>query len=292
MLDQFLDCVQCDIGNRGLARDPADNLLTRTRGDFAAACRSIADHPQPRVGIITGFMIPSVSPPTGETDGPPGTLFLAEALATLGIDVHLASDGAGMAALRLGAVHRSLPSNVTIHDLRDGDFGAQVKSLTHLIALERSGPSHDGPNRTMRGIDITPHTWPAHRYFEGSRNHVTIGIGDGGNEIGMGKIPREVIARNIPNGEAVACRTAVDHLIVCGISNWGGIGLAAGVLWLRGKNQPGLFDADLEQDLLARLVAEAPLVDGVRGQFTATVDGVNPEEYSGPMRRIRALLDS
>ena len=50
---------------------------------------------------------------------------------------------------------------------------------------------------------------------------VTIGIGDGGNEIGMGKIPHETIVKNIPNGDLIHCRVPTDHLIVAGVSNWG-----------------------------------------------------------------------
>jgi len=67
---------------------------------------------------------------------------------------------------------------------------------------------------------------PAHRLFEHVANDpaiTTIGIGDGGNEIGMGKIPWDTIRRNIPNGGLIACRVPVDHLIVAGVSNWGAI---------------------------------------------------------------------
>ena len=90
----------------------------------------------------------------------------------------------------------------------------------------------------MRGIDVTPLVSPAHRLFEvaprWSPPVTTIGIGDGGNEIGMGKIPWQVIRRNIPRGGLVACRVPADHLIVCGVSNWGAYGLGAGVRLLRG----------------------------------------------------------
>src|SRR5205823_15063100 len=79
------DIIQVDIGNRGLARDPVDNLLTACPDHFANSCRSIAEHRSPRVGIVTGFMIPTVDPPTGETDGPPGAPFLAHALSHLRI---------------------------------------------------------------------------------------------------------------------------------------------------------------------------------------------------------------
>src|SRR5262245_18414576 len=96
------DVVQVDPGNRGLARDPVDNLLTAFPDDFANACQSIAEHPSPRVGIVTGFMIPSVEPPTGETDGPLGAIFLARAFATLGIETVLISDDSAMNALRSG----------------------------------------------------------------------------------------------------------------------------------------------------------------------------------------------
>jgi len=32
--------------------------------------------------------------------------------------------------------------------------------------------------------------------------------GDGGNEIGMGRLPAGLIARTVPNGEQIACVTA------------------------------------------------------------------------------------
>ena len=53
-LAAILAAVQTDPGNRGLARDPHDNLFTACAGDFAAACRSIADHAWPSVELITG----------------------------------------------------------------------------------------------------------------------------------------------------------------------------------------------------------------------------------------------
>src|SRR5262249_2075095 len=101
--------------------------------------------------------------------------------------------------------------------------------LTHLIALERVGPGRDGRCRNMRGLDLTDQTTPIHLSFEDAARRtpplVTIGIGDGGNEIGMGKIPPEMIAHNILHGERIACRVPTDHLIVAGVSNWGAYAL-------------------------------------------------------------------
>jgi hypothetical protein len=135
---------------------------------------------------------------------------------------------------------------------------------------------------------------PAHLLFETVNQHaphvVTLGIGDGGNEIGMGKLPWGIIRRNIPRGGLVACRVPADHLIVCGVSNWGAYGLAAGVRRLRGAPPDGdLFEPDRELALLRLMVEQGPLVDGVTGQQTATVDGLGWERYVEPLRRIAAI---
>lgn len=290
-LRAFRDAVQVDVGDRGLARDPVDNLITACPDDFAGAVRSIANHPSPNVGIVTGFMIPSVDPPLGETDGPPGALLLAEALTQLQIPCTLFSDESGFSALRAGKALRKL--DVDVVELSMSIDAQAVPSLTHLIAIERCGPSHaDGTNRTMRGRDITHLTAPAHLLFEGARNYITIGIGDGGNEIGMGKIVRSTICKNIPDGEITACRTATDFLIVCGVSNWGAYALAAGVMLMRNKTEAKLFDPARELQMLQHLVQHGPLIDGVTGKRTATVDGLSFEEYARPLERIRDLLAS
>src|SRR5262249_29846254 len=118
----------------------------------------------------------------------------------------------------------------------------------------------------------------------------TIGIGDGGNEIGMGKIAWDVIRRNAPGGASVACRVPADRLIVSGVSNWGAYGLAAGVLALRDECDQMLFDVERERDLLRIMVERGPLVDGVTGKATVSVDGLEFERYAEPLRRIEQSL--
>jgi D-glutamate cyclase len=297
------DAIQTDVGNRGLARDPTDNLLTACPDDFVLACRSITNHAAPRVGIVTGFMIPTVEPPTGETDGPPGALFLAQAFNDLGIPCVLLSDAASYDALWAGLEYLRLADGALLVDLPMNLDPTAVlhaaRPITHLVALERSGPSYDlesiapehrGRNHTMRGRDITDLTAPAHLLFERPRAYATIGIGDGGNEIGMGKVPYPTICKNIPNGELTACRTATDHSIVAGVSNWGAWALAAGVMLLKGKMNAALFDRERELKLLEHLVVQAPLVDGVSGQRTATVDGLSFDDYVKPLILIGQIL--
>jgi hypothetical protein len=331
LLDRIRDLIQEDVLQRGLRTDPADNLITATLRDFHEACRSIAETPRPALAIVTGFMIAHAQPPSGETDGPLGALFLARALVPLGINVVLATDPFCTAALEAGLKGCGLENLVTLVELPSAapdrgpqameywqTFTEQAGPLTHLVALERAGPSHtpesvrsqpgssaaivehflrEIPNahydrcHTMRGLDITAWMRPAHWLFEACLQSaspvVTIGIGDGGNEIGMGKIAWDVIRRNVPGGGLVACRVPAEHLICCGVSNWGAYGLAAGIRLLRGEApDPELFDVGREEELLRVMVEQGPLVDGMSGRPAVTVDGLAFARYAEPLGRL------
>ena len=284
-LAAILAAVQTDPGNRGLTRDPHDNLFTATKGDFEAACRSIAEHPDPALALFTGFYIPSATPPAFETDGPLGACFVKRAFVPLRISCGPVAENPVCDAIYAG-----------LHSLRDYEEIPILRpGLQFILSIERSGPATDGKHYTMRGRDISSHL-PFARAFSDLRDGsgaITIGIGDGGNEIGMGKIPHETIVKNIPNGDLIHCRVPTDHLIVAGVSNWGAYALAAGVYVLRGVKPPtDLFDPDRERAILEVMVREGPLVDGVTGKQTATVDGLTWDEYATPLVRIREILES
>jgi D-glutamate cyclase len=281
-LAAILAAVQTDPGGRGLARDPQDNLFTATAGDFAAACRSIAGHRRAIVALTTGFFIPSGSPPAFETDGPLGVVFLQRAL--LGCNVPTLP-------YTEGGVDRTMSAAREMCGLPVVDVGPE--GWSHHVVIERSGPGAGGRHYTMRGSDITEH-FDARltRRLAERRGSQTIGIGDGGNEIGMGNIHPDTVAKNIPNGALIHCRVPTDHLIVAGVSNWGAYALAAGVYVLRGQTPPpDLFDPDREREILEVMVREGPLVDGVTGKQTATVDGLTWDEYAKPLVRIREILE-
>ncbi len=328
------DVIQEDVGNRGLRADPADNLITACPDDFHAACRSLAKTPDASVAIVTGFYIPHAQPPCGETDGPLGAIYLARALTPLGVRVALVTDDFCTPALETGIGAAGLRKQVPLVTLPPAGRGATMSRheywqafverawpLTHLIALERVGPSytpeslqaqpeatpaileefrrevtpeHYGRCHTMKGRDITANMSPAHFLFDAVAADrmpiTTIGIGDGGNEIGMGKIAWSTIRRNIPNGGVVACRLATDHLIVCGVSNWGAYGLAAGVRLLRGQGpDPDLFNLERERSILELMVKQGPLVDGVTGRAEVSVDGLPRERYMDVLRRLGSI---
>jgi hypothetical protein len=302
-LAAILAAIQTDPGNRGLARDPHDNLFTATKGDFEAACRSIAETRHPILQLFTGFFIPTGEPPAFETDGPLGIAFLCRTLLPLGISAWIITEQrcwrsltSAFAEIDGGPVDlwaNDLDPNslATIH--RESVHTPASAVISHTISVERVGPSADGRCYSMRGLDVTERlnrSFPA--LYSVSCPGATIGIGDGGNEIGMGKIPHETIVKNIPNGDLIHCRVPTDHLIVCGVSNWGAYALAAGVYVLRGVKPPSdLFDPDRERAILEVMVREGPLVDGVTGKQTATVDGLSWDEYTKPLIRIREILE-
>src|SRR5205085_5888406 len=138
-----------------LKGDPAANLVTACADDFEAACRSLAGAERPALGVVTGFYIPQAQPPCGETDGPLGAVFLARALVPLGVKVVLATDafcaralevGLGACGLRKAVPLVTLPKYQAAGSLSGADYGQwfadRAGPLTHLLALERVGPSH------------------------------------------------------------------------------------------------------------------------------------------------------
>lgn len=302
----ILAAVQTDPGNRGLARDPHDNLFTATKGDFEAACRSIAEFEEtPVLSLHTGFYIPTGTPPAYETDGPLGCAFLMRALLPLDCQIAtIAPRPVGKAIAKAMRAAKLRPKQLDLYEevpSAEPPLIVEVRKsewllTTHQIAVEHVGRAADGRYYSMRGRDITEHTYPHDDDFlmdKAVSPDITIGIGDGGNEIGMGKIPHETVVKNIPNGDLIHCRVPTDHLIVAGVSNWGAYALAAGIYVLRGvKPPPGLFDPDREREILEVMVREGPLVDGVTGQQTATVDGLTWDEYTKPLVRIREILES
>jgi hypothetical protein len=302
-LAAILAAVQTDPGNRGLARDPVDNLFTASAGDFQRACRSLTTREGVARDLLTGFHIPTGEPPGYETDGPLSCAFLLRALANVGIQCAVVDSPepcriaieAGLKAAHHGeySVAPAADSAWPNRWILQAGMKWPGRESTHTMAVEFAGPAGNGRSYSMRGRDITGEATAEAEWHANSAGTTTIGIGDGGNEIGMGKIPHETIVKNIPNGDLIHCRVPTDHLIVAGVSNWGAYALAAGLFVLLDRKPPAdLFDPDRELAILEAMVREGPLVDGVTGKQTATVDGLSWEEYSRPLLEMRRILDA
>jgi len=152
-------------------------------------------------------------------------------------------------------------------------------TVTHVVAIERVGPSWGGgPPRNMRGEDISAWTAPLDRLFQPGP-YMRIGIGDGGNELGMGALPHEVVASAVPHGDVIHCPVGSEALIVAGTSNWGAAGLVA-ALGVRSLLEPAW-----SWHVLDRIV-DAGAVDGVLRIPARSVDGLDWDSYSAVLRQL------
>lgn len=339
-----------------MARDPARRGVaafgwegrTLTHGRLERAVRAL--HANMRsVGIVTGFCVVRNGQTASETDGPPGALYLARALAELGVDVQLITDRHTVPLLEAGCdflgLRRDMIAEFPFDDestespgydsgRADGSRSAawvkaffeseSGRQLTHLIAVERAGPSHTpeslaaqlrqgeppheeferrvpaanrGMCHDMRGAVIDAYTAKTHLLFDAVTTLdlpiTTMGLADGGNEIGMGSIPWEVLRGAIGPGpgDHIACRVSTTHLLLSGVSNWSAYALAATVTVLAGRDDRlAAWDTQSQRKLIEFLVREAGAVDGVTGLREATVDGLPLTTYLQTLSGIRALL--
>lgn len=223
--------------------------------------------------IVSGFYIEKKQ--TGETDGPLGAVFLAQSLERLGMRVSLITSPFNANILREAVQELALSCVITV--VRPGEeleaFPRLINDpdVTHLIAIEQMGSAIDGKYYNMSGRDLTSSTARFDSLFFLGRQKgiVTIGIGDGGNEIGMGNLFPFIHQKD--QFGWITCITPVDYLIVAGVSNWGAYGLMAALTHLVEK--PLLHEAEEEERLL-EVILQAGAVDGRTGEASMSVDGL------------------
>jgi D-glutamate cyclase len=289
LVDRIERLIHSDVGRNITA------LFEAANGGLWRAASSLAMAPAAKVGFITGFYVPLGSPPAAETDGPVGTALLAKGLEEVGIQCRLATDelcrSACLAALKGAGASRVPVDAVDVAEIIDI---WRLAGMTHAISIERCGRSADGAPRNMRGLDIKSYTAPLDELFTAGPWQ-TIAVGDGGNEIGMGSLPRELIARNVEHGEMIACVTSAQQLIVAGVSNWGAYALLGALATMRQDWRAQLLaclDERLDRAILAATVEHGPAVDGVSRLRTMTVDNLNIATHHNKLREIRALVEA
>jgi hypothetical protein len=149
---------------------------------------------------------------------------------------------------------------------------------------------------------MTGDTAPLHLLFQDPAWEcpwVTIGIGDGGNEIGMGLLPSEIVRDDIPNGHLIAATTATDHLIVAGVSNWGGWGLLQAMALAKPDLSAALlkdFNPEKDHAFLVAAVEVGQAVDDSRVDRAATpvmsVDRLPWEDHAIVLSQLREATET
>ena len=219
-----------DPGQRGVC-----HLLER--GDLLRSVVALAKAKS--VAIVTGFPCFPQDEQKEETDGIPGALAIAQSATALGSQVHIICDNRNLALMEsstdyyahVGALQHFQRSQITISNYSKVKDVYSPSNYDCFVAIERSGRAHDGRHYTMNGKDITEHCDPMDDLFETASESdgcTTIGVGDGGNELGLGKVYSKV-ARHVRSGAQIGAAVAANLVVLAGVSNWGGYGLAAGM---------------------------------------------------------------
>jgi len=252
-------------------------------GWLEAAAQLLLDHPG-RILIATGFYILRAGEP--ETDGPPGAVAIGAALKEMGNTVAYVTDEKCSVAMRAIAGDDEVVEFPITNHRESSEFAHNLlvkHAPSALVSIERAGLLGDGTYRNWKGVDFSEHNAKIDHMF--NEHPYSVGIGDGGNEIGMGNM-RAVIPsiENLPDDP---CVTTTTELITASVSNWGGYGLIAALSVKTGKNLLPSVEQGYEwvKDIVA-----VGAVEGMSGESKDWVDARAPEDDAMCLRDLHALL--
>jgi hypothetical protein len=276
-----------------------------------------------RVLLATGWIDqPEAAPGFGETDGPGGTFVLARALRQLCQAACVVATDAGLVdgmkkVAQAAGFHCVAPEDLDASIERgklmtlsilpfpvdpEEAKGAAAKLLDKIgpaacIAVERGGMNEEGRIHSMVGFDTSAAQAKIDFIFqEASRRKITtIGIGDGGNEIGMANI-KDCVREKIkygreclcPCGKGIAPATTVDYLLAAAVSNWGCCALADMLAALCG--QPDLAHTPELEERILKNAADNGFHDAMRGGVEYSVDGCDLSAHVAMVTLMRAAV--
>jgi hypothetical protein len=249
--------------------------------------------------IITGFVVPPWI--EAETDGPVGAISLAHSL-SLGFDLTpvLVTEPSSVAKLgklgeqggfRIATFEKAMkaPRRLVVEGFtldrekakREAEEFLRKVSPSVIISVEKASPNRKGVFHSGIGVDVSSLSSKVDALIESAREIgvPTIGIGDAGNEIGMGVI-EDTVREILPTGKdcgcpchgGVASAVSTDSLIVTGTSNWGCSAIEA-MLSYHFKTPELLHDGAMEEFLI-RAAASAGFIDPASGFADAGVDAI------------------
>lgn len=271
-LSQRVEDIMVQRNLRGMA----DVQSALRPGYYMRAARMLNDC-DGTVLIGTGFPVAG----TFETDGPVGAIVLYRALEKIGAHPVFVC-GAPLAP--------AIAQDFRVEEIAVGDLSPErceneaQEILSRwqpqlVVSIERPGLSDSGRYFNMRGEDISAGC----ACFDSIVRHAdckTIGIGDGGNEIGMGNIREAIEGLDI-----VPAVTTCDELLIADVSNWAVLGLLCLISRWRGVD----LLADVNIVTVLEYISHRGSVDGVTRENTLTEDSLPAsagEELIAQLRRL------
>lgn len=299
-LDKLL-CVE--IRRQGLPRGFKWPLYELARSKLAEpmviAAARLLDRPPARVALVTGAAVPDHMP-RGENDGPFGAAVMARALHAIGHETTVVTDPDCAEPIQALLDRYALPAAVTTVSLEDHrEQDAICEAFDLFVAIERLGGNVNGILHGVTGVPRTAHRANLDHLFASARaaGKPTIGIGDGGNEIGFGNIHRELsrdwsahaAADRTPCGGGIFTVVETDVLVVASTSNLGAYGVVAGLALLRGD--PSLCHTAEDEVALHHVGVGLGLTDGATGTAIPWCDGISAASNAAFVRIMHEIVE-
>jgi len=318
------------IANLELKNKPAQQggtqlrySVAREQQGAAPICGQIAQALLPRLGQGTVVLVTGTGNPLwlphGETDGPSGTAVLARAFAALGMRSCVLSEErflpgvqasvqAGGTPLLLEDAWRQranaawclpFPTGAAAAGPFVQDLLQRLPDLSAAFFIEKPGPNLKGVFHNSSG-KAKDSDWVAHAHVLADalrqRGVLTVGVGDGGNEIGFGRI-RAQLEDCHPHGRDCGCdchgglldSTMVDFLLPASVSNWGAYAIVAAVALASGRHALLPPWNDVARSIAAPIAHGA--FDGYSGMAVDTVDGTSLGANRAIYRLMREVLE-
>ena len=235
--------------------------------------------------IATGFYI--LSGGASETDGPPGAIALGDALSSLGYRVFYITDKYSFSLVEAISKNNKVIEFPICSHQESKIFARETLDKykpSVLISIERCGFTEKRDYLNRYGKSIADFNAKIDYLFEGFP--VSVGIGDGGNEIGMGALADIIpLYKNLSNPPTV---TKTSKLIISSVSNWGAYGLVTSMSEIVGRRL--LLSTDDEIDLIKKIV-DLGAIDGTTNINVNKVDGFDLCENSRIITSLQCYLD-
>jgi hypothetical protein len=325
--------ISVDVSARGLIRQLYDGARATLDNQPLAltAARRLAEATKPGQTVIVATGLPVrgwFSPAISENDGPVGAATLARALyaALEAVPILICEEeqvpvlracvrAAGLTIATLDQIQaaknspdavpgRGIPAAIVQgFPADDKKAKEEAKRLldtgpSGLVSIERQGANAKGVYHYGRGeANKREIMAKVEELFEQakSRGILTIGIGDGGNELGMGRI-KELVRKQVPYGEKCQCPCGIgmapefvpDILICATVSNWGAWGISACLAAIKGDVHV-LHSPQVELDVI-RACTDAGGVDGLTAYIEPLVDALPAQMCANVVDILQAIV--
>jgi len=235
-----------------------------------------------KIIISTGFF--EIIPKTIETDGPPGAFSIGNAITKLGGEVIYLIESHTKDFI--GKEQKTIVFPNTTKEESVGFAKKIIKDYkpSALISIERCGITENDRYLNISRQDISNYNAYIDVLFDLHNN--TIGIGDGGNEIGMGNLYEHLSSSDKYIDEPTISKT--KHLIITTVSNWGGWGLVAALSLLADKN---LLETSQEATDIMQEQLNLGAVDGANFKSELSVDGFDWETNQNILLKLHKIIN-